>query len=199
MAAAYHTGVKSGPQYDSDVFESTFGSETTTLDRLSDSNANPQSFHSSSSLSDKTEALNEDDAYLYKERASPSYIDPASEEYLSPAKTFVDQKLKLLRAKLDSLTVADTKGANNASDSSTMQAPIQTDISLQNSRKEEKAFTEACLGRLNIILLSECSSVRQSRPTQNATVGTTKPFTAQYERLKIESLQHTIETQIKVG
>ena len=168
------------------------------MDRLSDSNANPQSFHSSSSLSDKTEALNEGDAYLYKERASPSYIDPAREEYLSPAETFVDQKLKLLRAKLDSLTVADTKGANNASDSSTMQAPIQTDISLQNSRKEEKAFTEACLGRLNIIL-SECSSVRQSRPTQNATVGTTKPFTAHYERLKIESLQHTIETQIKVG
>ena len=197
MAAAYHTGVKSGPQYDSDVFESTFGSETTTLDHLSDSNANPQSFHSSSSLSDKTDTLNEGDAH-YKERASPSHIDPASEEYLSPARTFVNQKLKLLRAKLDSLTVADTKGVNDASDSSTMQAPIQTDIPLQNSRKEEKAFTKACLGRFNIIL-SECSSVRQSRPTQNATVGTTKPFTAQYERLKIESLQHTIETQIKVG
>lgn len=194
----WHAGVTSGPLYDSDVFESTFSSETCTLDNLSHSHiSRTSSLHNSSSLTDRTSTPNEDGTqYINEERISPSCIDlTADEQYQSSAEIFVNQKLKLLRAKLVSSTETDTYSANNASGSS-VQAIPQTNTSLEHSKEAEKTYTEACLGRLDI---SECLSVNRSISTQSATVSTTKPFTMQHERLKTESLQHTIETQIKVG
>ena len=164
------------------------------MDRLSDSHTNPASpLHSSTtSLINKTNTPNEDDTY--EARTPPSCIDPADEQYSSPAKVFVNRKLEVLRVKLETLT--ETSSTKNASDS-TVQALIQTDTSLQYSwQKAEKTYTEACLERLN---LSERPSVNQSRSTQNTIVCTTKPFIIQYERLKMESLQHMMEMQIKVG
>lgn len=163
------------------------------MDRLSDSHTNPASpLHSSTALINKTNTPNEDDTY--EERIPPSYIDPADEQYSSPAKVFVNRKLEVLRVKLEALT--ETSSTKNANDS-TVQALIQTDTSLRYSwQKAEKTYTEACLGRLNV---SERPSVNQSRSTQSTIVGTTKPFIVQYERLKMESLQHMMKTQIKVG
>ena len=175
------------------MFESTFNSETRNLDHLSDSHSNPTSpLHSSSSLTHKTNTPNEDDTY--EERTPPSCLDPADEQYSSPAKVFVNRKLEVLRVKLETLT--ETNSAKDASDS-TVQTLMQTDTSLQYSwQNAEKTYTEACLGRLNV---SEHPSVNRSRSTQSTTVSTTKPFIAQCERLKMESLQHMMEMQIKVG
>lgn len=121
---------------------------------------------------------------------SPSHTDPAVEQCSSAAEIFATQKLKLLRAKLTPLTETDASSDSDA----VVRAPVQTDTSSQCSKIAERAFTEACLGRLNTSV-AECPA----RVNQSSTVvGTTRPFAAQYERLKMESLQHTMEKQIKV-
>ena len=169
-----------------DVFESTFSSETCTLD---DSHTNPVSpLHNTPLIISATATPNEDDTY--EERTSPSYIDPAGKQYSSPAEIFLNRKLELLRAKL-----TETSSMKDASDSM-VQALTHNGSSLQHSKIAEKMYTEACLERLNV---SECSSVNKSMSTQHTEIGSTKPFTAQCERLKMESLHHRMETQIKVG
>jgi hypothetical protein len=133
-----------------------------------------------------------EDGTQYEERTPPSRIDPAADQQCrSSTEMFVNRKLKLLRAKLESLTEADTIDKSDL----TVQPLLQTNSSLEHSEKAENTYTEACLGRLNV---SKCPTVNQSRSTQSATVTTTKPFTVQHERLKMELLQHTIEMQIKV-
>ena len=168
------------------------------MDNLSHSHISRTSpLYNSSSTNRTISTPNEDGTQYDEEKTPPSCIDPtADKQYWSSAEIFVNQKLKLLRAKLESLTEADTNSANNADDS-LVQAIPQTNTSLEHSKEAEKTYTEACLGRLDV---SECPNINRSvSATQSTAVSTTKPFTLQHERLKIESLQHTIETQIKVS
>lgn len=170
------------------MFESTFSSETCTLNH---SQTNPTSPLHNSSFLTCANTPNED--VTDEERTSPSHIELADEQYSSPAEVFLNRKLQLLRAKLEPLAETSLIKDNSYS---TVQALMLSETSLQEYEKAEKTFAEACLGRLNI---SECPSVNKSRSPQHIEICTARPLTAQYERLKIESLQHRMETQIKVG
>lgn len=218
------TGSPSSRRYDSDTFHSTITSETCTLDHSRGSDSHD--YHSASPLRDAHSSstctqVNQDDTG-YEERPTPSHIDPADDQQCAPMQLFLTRKLELLREKIDTRT--NTDGVKEAGES-TGQALMQSNVSLKHSSKIAKRaytdgglaqpdsrvgtkavqdFTDACLARLkhdSSVHEAECSSSSHpsTRRPAHEDVDTTRTFTAQYEKLKLESLQCKMETQIEVS